>query len=60
MLENEELLHEEGEGCWCHPYIFFEADNGNKVWIHKGEGDELPPSRILAEAIADAIADKED
>lgn len=58
-LEEGERLHIDGEDCWCHPYVYFEADNGNKVWIHKGNGDELPPAKILAEAIADAIADKE-
>jgi hypothetical protein len=56
----EEREHINDESCWCHPQVFFEADNGNRVWTHKGRGDELPPASILAAAIADAIADRED
>ena len=56
----EEREHINSEDCWCHPQVFFEADNGNKVWTHKGNGDELPPASILAQAIADAIADREE
>ena len=46
---------EDSMDCWCHPQEVFEADNGNKVIVHKGHGEELPPASIIAEAIADAM-----
>lgn len=41
--------------CWCHPQEIFEANNGSKVIVHKGHGEELPPAYVIAEAIADAM-----
>ena len=50
-----ERRHINSMGCWCHPEEIFEADNGSKVIVHKGHGEELPPPSIIAEAIAGAI-----
>lgn len=49
--------HLDSPDCWCHPVMVFkDDDSGNEVWVHKGNGEELAPSWIIAEAIADAIA----
>lgn len=58
-LEHGERLHIDSLDCWCSPDVVFEADNGNRVIIHKAPADELTPAAIIAQAIADAIADKE-
>jgi hypothetical protein len=49
--------HIQSSKCWCGPTLFFEAENGNQVWVHKGPGDDLPPSDMLAAAVAAAITD---
>lgn len=57
----EENEHIDSEECWCHPEVIFVAEwNGNRVWIHKGNGEELAPAWVVAQAIADAIADRVD
>jgi hypothetical protein len=51
-----EREHIHGEGCWCHPTLFFDGgDEFGDVWCHKSPGDELPPSSVLAAAIAAAM-----
>jgi hypothetical protein len=51
-----EREHIAGEG-WCHPTLFFDGgDEFLDVWVHKGNGEELPPSYVLASAVADAIS----
>lgn len=46
-----EHLHGENEAeCWCQPDMIFEFD-GREVWVHKGNGEELVPARIIAEAV---------
>lgn len=42
--------------CWCRPVEVYTAPNGDSVLVHKGNGEELPPSSVIAQAIADAIA----
>lgn len=57
----EELEHETDENekkCWCHPDMVFEWKNGRQLWVHHGLGEELPPGSIIAETIADLIADR--
>lgn len=57
-MDNEELEHDElSENCWCHPEVIFDFD-GRQVWVHHGPGEELPPPSIIAQAIADVIADR--
>lgn len=52
----EESPHVDGPNCWCNPTLFFDGEGVyGDVWVHKGAGDELPPSKILAAAIADAV-----
>ena len=56
----DELLHEDGENeedCWCRPDMIFDW-HGREIWVHHGNGEELPPAWIIAEAIADVIADR--
>lgn len=49
--------HTDGMDCWCGPVIFFDGgDEFGDVIVHKGNGEELPPARVLASAIADAIS----
>ena len=53
--------HTQGGDCWCDPQLFFDGgEEFGDVWVHKGPGDELPPSSVLASAIADAISGGED
>jgi hypothetical protein len=55
-LEEGERLHIDGPDCWCNPTLFFDGgEEFGDVWVHKGNGEELPPASILASAIADAI-----
>lgn len=55
MVEIEQE-HIDGPNCWCKPQLFFEGlDEFADVWVHKGHGEEMPPSHVLAQAIADAI-----
>lgn len=52
-----EREHVDGPGCWCKPTLFFDGgDEFGSVWVHKGDGDEMPPSDVLASAVADAIS----
>ncbi len=52
-----EREHCEGGDCWCDPQLFFDGgEEFGDVWVHKQPGDELPPSYVLASAIADAIS----
>jgi hypothetical protein len=56
----EELEHvQDGNDreCWCKPDMIFEWE-GREIWVHRGPGDELAPAGIIAQAIADVIADK--
>lgn len=53
---DEEKEHIDSIECWCGPEEIFTADNGSAVIVHKGPGDELPPSSVIAQAIADAIS----
>lgn len=53
-----ERRHYNCMNCWCKPVEVYTAPNGNAVIVHKGNGEELPPANIIAQAIADAIADK--
>jgi hypothetical protein len=59
MTEEREHLDDEngGRDCWCHPEMIFETDDGRQVWVHKGAGEELPPSWIIAQAVYDALTD---
>lgn len=54
--KKQEKPHFNSLSCWCGPVEVYTAPNGNTVIVHKGNGDELPPSNIIAQAIADAIA----
>lgn len=55
----EEREHIDSEDCWCQPEVIFVAEwSGNRVWVHKGNGEELAPAWVVAQAIADAIADR--
>lgn len=48
---------ENDEDCWCKPTLFFDGgEEFGNVWVHKANADELPPAKILIEAVADAIA----
>jgi len=62
MDSTEELEHQDdengGRDCWCIPDMVFEWEDGRQLWVHHGNGEELAPARIIAEAIADLIADK--
>lgn len=56
----DELEHVEGENekdCWCKPDMIFEWE-GREIWVHHGPGEELAPAEIIAQAIADVIADR--
>ena len=51
-----EREHTDGVDCWCHPTLFFDGgDQYGNVWVHKGNGEELPPAKVLIEAVADAM-----
>jgi hypothetical protein len=58
MDEELERVHVDGPECWCHPTLFFDGQGEfGDVWVHKGEGEELPPAWVLIAAVADAIAE---
>ncbi len=49
------------ENCWCHPILYYEAPNGNQVWVHQYEDDpEGPPPEALMDAIVGACFDDDD
>lgn len=50
-----------GDNCWCHPTLVFDGEGVySDVWIHKGFGEELAPSRVIAAAIAEAMRQEEE
>ena len=56
-MELEHVVDENEKECWCKPDCVFAWD-GRELWVHHGLGEELPPSEIIAQAIADIIADR--
>lgn len=59
MAEELEHLDDEygGRDCWCKPDMVIEL-NGRELWVHHGNGEELPPARIIAEAVYDLMVEK--
>jgi hypothetical protein len=57
--EEEHIIDENEQDCWCKPEMVFEFE-GRELWVHHGPGEELPPADVIAQAIADIIADKDD
>lgn len=55
----EEKVHIEDETCWCEPDLILEGVDGKfgNVLVHHGNGEELAPAWIIAEAIASAFKD---
>lgn len=52
--------HETGENeknCWCKPDMVYEFE-GRELWVHHGNGEELPPSSIIAGAVLDILMDR--
>jgi hypothetical protein len=49
--------HIDGADCWCHPDLILEGWPGvfGDVWVHKGDGEELAPAWVIADAIASAF-----
>ncbi len=55
--QSEDRVHIDGPDCWCEPTLFFDGgDEFGNVWVHKGNGEELPPTNVLASAVADAVS----
>jgi hypothetical protein len=59
MTEELEHLDDENSGrdCWCKPDMIFDWE-GREIWVHHGPGEELAPASIIAQVIADVIADR--
>ncbi len=49
-MEREHVL-DESLGCWCHPYIVYEAADGARVFVHQDPEGTAPPLDVVAEAI---------
>lgn len=60
-LLDPEREHINSDDCWCHPDLVFDGgeEYGN-VWVHHGNGEELPPAHIIIEALNDAMFHEED
>lgn len=56
-METDEKIHIDSDDCWCHPEMVLEGVEGKfgSVTVHHGNGEELAPAWIIAEAIADAF-----
>lgn len=53
--------HVDSLECWCEPYCYHHAENGNAVWVHrqiKSGCMDAPPPEVLSLAVrlADAEA----
>lgn len=46
--------HIDSPQCWCNPYLFFVSPGGCEVWVHNSSSGELPPAKILAQAVINA------
>jgi hypothetical protein len=46
-----------GRNCWCEPDMIFDF-MGREVWVHHGNGEELPPASIIASAVYDLLVDR--
>jgi len=52
--------HEDGNECWCNPYVYIEFPNGGVVMVHREINGVLPPAKLLAEAIAMAFLEDQE